>query len=136
MVQLNKYLKELGIDEKSCWLFKKENKENDDRYNPDEEGFVDAEFFSLDYSLSLYIYSHLCYFRDYCLCGYPGYMTFEEWKNIIDKMIEAFKLQIIEDNLWDKYPDEKERKKMSKNKQKKINYGMRLFIKYYNHLWY
>ncbi len=78
MVQLNKYLRELGIDEKSCWLFKKENKENDDRYNPDEEGFVDAEFFSLDYSLSLYIYSHLCYFRDYCLCSHPGYMTFEE----------------------------------------------------------
>jgi hypothetical protein len=51
-------------------------------------------------------------------------------------MIEAFKLQIIEDNLWDKYPDEKERKKISKSKQKKINYGMRLFIKYYNHLWY
>ena len=39
MIQLNKYLRELGIDEKN-WLFNKENKENDDRYNPDEEGFV------------------------------------------------------------------------------------------------
>jgi len=126
MVQLNRYLRELGIDEKSCWLFKKENKENDDRYNPDEDGFVDAEFFDLDYSLSLYIYSHLCYFRDYCLCGHPSSMTFEQWKSIIDKMIEAFKLQITTDNEWN----------VSKNKQKKINYGMRLFIKYYNHLWY
>lgn len=125
MIQLNRYLRELGIDEKN-WLFNKENKENDDRYNPDEEGFVNAEFFNLDYSLSLYIYSHLCYFRDYCLNGHPSSMTFEQWKSIIDKMIEAFKLQITTDNEWS----------VSKNKQKKIKYGMRLFIKYYNHLWY
>ena len=125
MLQLNRYLRELGIDEKN-WLFNKENKENDDRYNPDKEGFVDAEFFNLDYSLSLYIYSHLCYFRDNCLNGHPSFMTFEQWKSIIDKMIEAFKLQITTDNEWN----------VSKNKQKKINYGMRLFIKYYNHLWY
>ena len=58
-LKLNKYLKELGIDENN-WLFNK----IDDRYKPDEEGFVDAEHFSLDYSLSLYIYSQLCYFRD------------------------------------------------------------------------
>lgn len=53
-------------------------------------------------------------------------------------MIEAFKLQILEDNTWDRfqYPNEAERVKASKNRQKKINYGMRLFIKYYNHLWY
>lgn len=97
MLQLNRYLRELGIDEKN-WLFNKENKENDDRYNPDKEGFVDAEFFNLDYSLSLYIYSHLCYFRDNCLNGHPSFMTFEQWKSIIDKMIEAFKLQITTDN--------------------------------------
>lgn len=125
MIQLNRYLRELGIDEKN-WLFNKENKENDNRYNPDKEGFVDAEFFNLDYSLSLYIYSHLCYFRDNCLNGHPSSMTFEQWKSIIDKMIEAFKLQITTDNEWN----------VSKNKRKKINYGMKLFIKYYNHLWY
>lgn len=42
-------------------------------------------------------------------------------------MIEAFRLQIDLDTSSD-LP--------SKNKQKKINYGMRLFIKYYNHLWW
>ena len=57
----NKYLKELGIDE-HYWLFDKDN-QDDPRYVPDEEGFVDAEHFSLDTSLSLYIYSQLCYFR-------------------------------------------------------------------------
>ena len=54
ILKLNKYLKELGIDEHN-WLFDKETQEIDDRYKPDEEGFIDAEHFSLDYSLSLYM---------------------------------------------------------------------------------
>ena len=125
MVQPNKYLKELGIDE-HYWLFDEERRKTDKRYIPDEDGFVDAETFNLDMSFSMYIYSYLCYFRDNCLDGHPSSMTFEQWKSIIDKMIEGFKLQITTDNTWS----------ISKNKQKKINYGMRLFIKYYNHLWW
>ena len=125
MIQLNKYLREIGIDE-NYWLFDKGMQMIDSRYTPDEDGFVNAETFNLDMSLSMYIYSQLCYFRDNCLNGYPSSMTFEEWKSIIDKMIEAFKLQITEKNNYE----------ISKNKQKKINYGMRLFIKYYNNLWW
>ena len=62
MVFLNKYLKEIGIDE-NYWLFA--NKKIDERTLPDEEGFVPAEFFNLDTSLALYIYSHLCYFKEH-----------------------------------------------------------------------
>lgn len=124
MLQLNKYLRELGIDE-NYWLFKDAE---DDRYKPDEDGFVNAETFNLDATLSMIIYSYLCYFRDNCLVGHPGCMTFEKWKEIIDKMIEAFRLQIDLDENIDNIN--------SKNKQKKINYGMRLFIKYYNDLWW
>ena len=124
MVFLNKYLRELGIDE-HYWLFTDES--GDDRYEPDEDGFIDAETFNLDATFSMCIYSYLCYFRDHCMVGHPGCMTFEKWKEIIDKMIEAFKLQINLDN---------DENLPSKNKQKKINYGMRLFIKYYNHLWW
>lgn len=124
MLQLNKYLRELGIDE-NYWLFKDEE---DGRYKPDEDGFVNAETFNLDATLSMVIYSYLCYFRDNCLVGHPGSMTFEKWKEIIDKMIEAFRLQIDLDENINNID--------SKNRQKKINYGMRLFIKYYNHLWW
>ena len=124
MLQLNKYLRELGIDE-NYWLFKDEE---DGRYKPDEDGFVNAETFNLDATLSMVIYSYLCYFRDNCLVGHPGSMTFEKWKEIIDRMIEAFRLQIDLDENINNID--------SKNKQKKINYGMRLFIKYYNHLWW
>ena len=126
MLQLNKYLRELEIDE-NYWLFKNAKNNDDNRYLPDEDGFVNAETFNLDATLSMIIYSYLCYFRDNCLVGHPGSMTFEKWKEIIDKMIEAFKLQIDLDSNID-LP--------SKNRQKKINYGMRLFIKYYNHLWW
>ena len=131
MIKLNKYLREIGIDA-------------DPRYLPDEEGFVDAEFFSLDTSLSLYIYSHLCYFREYCLYGYSCYFSErykeragDKWKEILDKMIEAFKLLIIEDTSYkDNLGEKKKQYLLSKNKTKKIKYGMRLFIKYYQDLWY
>ena len=132
----NKYLKELGIDE-NYWLFSKSN-QGDPRYVPNEEGFVDAEHFNLDTSLSLYIYSQLCYFRDYPMtCGTPMGMTHEQWENTVDAMIEAFKLLIIEEDYSDRWNmTDKQWKQQSKNKRKKINYGLRMFIKYYGNLWY
>ena len=132
----NKYLRELGIDE-NYWLFSKSN-QGDPRYVPDEEGFVDAEHFNLDTSLSLYIYSQLCYFRDYPMtCGIPIGMTHEQWENTVNAMIEAFRLLIIEEDYSDRWiMTDKQWKQQSKNKRKKINYGLRMFIKYYNNLWY
>ena len=130
----NKYLRELGIDE-NYWLFNKDN-QDDSRYVPDEDGFVDAEHFSLDTTLSLYIYSQLCYFRDYPMtCGTPCGMTHEQWEEIVNSMITAFKLMIVEDNESWTLTD-KERKYRSKNRNKKINHGLRMFIKYYHNLWY
>lgn len=57
-------------------------------------------------------------------------MTFEEWKETLDHMIEGFKLLIQED---DNYPWDKTD---SKRRQRKINRGLRLFAKYFQHLWY
>lgn len=139
-LKLNKYLKELGLTEES-YPFNKV--ENDKRYEEDEDGFKDMEFFSLDYTLSLYIYSQLCYFREHCLCGYSGYFQYkykeraaEKWQEVIDDMIEAFRLLIIEDNTYQWYQSKKENYILSKNRKKKINKGLRYFIKYYNDLWY
>ena len=130
----NKYLKELGIDE-HYWLFDKNN-QDDSRYIPDEEGFVDAEHFSLDISLSLYIYSQLCYFRDYYMdYSTPVGLEHEQWQGIVNSMIEAFKLMIVEDKeSW--IGTRKEQYYRSKNRNKKINHGLRMFIKYYHSLWY
>ena len=135
MVKFNKYLKELGLNEDD---YPFNRVEGDSYYVEDEEGFKKSEFFSLDYSLSLYIYSQLCYFREYCLYGYPNGFTEEKWKDTLDKMIEAFKLIITEDQSFQQsmHLNIGERKIISKNRQKKINYGLRLFIKYFRNLWY
>lgn len=127
MLQLNKYLKELGIDE-NYWLFR-DRQLNDNRYKPDEDGFIPAEFWNLDSTLAMYIYSHLCYFRDNCNVGHPGNMSEEKWNKILDDMIIAFKLLIEKDETGYHSIE-------SKNRQKKIRYGLRLFIKYLYDLWY
>lgn len=135
ILKLNKYLKELGIDE-HYWLFDKSN-QFDSRYVPDEDGFVEAEHFSLDTTLSLYIYSQLCYFRDYPMtCVTPYGMTHEKWEKIVNSMIEAFRLMIVEDKECNGSMSKKEQYYHSKNRMKKINYGLRMFIKYYHNLWY
>ena len=118
MLQLNKYLKELGIDE-NYWLFR-DKQLNDNRYKPDEDGFIPAEFWNLDSTLAMYIYSHLCYFRDNCNVGHPGNMSEEKWNKILDDMIISFKL-LIEKDETDYHSIE------SKNRQKKIKFINFLF---------
>ena len=78
-MKTNKYLRELGyewydmpgsyIDENTAKKLGNDNKTSgclasDCRNEEDEEGFCDYEFFNLDNTLSLYIYSKMCYFRD------------------------------------------------------------------------
>ena len=128
MLKLNKYLRELGIDE-NFYLFDEKMKQLDCRYKEDENGFVPAECWNLDTTFAMYIYSHLCYFRDNCNVGHPGNMSEEKWNKILDDMITAFKL-LIEKDETDYHSIE------SKNRQKKIRYGLRLFIKYLYDLWY
>ena len=131
----NKYLKAIGIDE-NYWLFNKEHMD-DPRYQPDEDGFVDAEFFSLDTSISLYIYSQLCYFREYCLkYSIPMGLTEKQWKDTVDAMIKAFELMIVEEDTPIGYESPKAYRIRSKNRQKKINRGFRLFMDFYHSLWY
>ena len=128
MLKPNKYLREIGIDE-NFWLFK-DAKSGDDRYKPDEDGFVNAEFWNLDSTFAMYIYSHLCYFKEHCNVGHPGNMTWKQWNKCLDDMITAFRLLVEEDKITDY------KSMQSKNREKKINYGLRLFAKYIRSLWY
>ena len=128
MLKPNKYLREIGIDE-NFWLFK-DAKSGDDRYKPDEDGFVNAEFWNLDSTFAMYIYSHLCYFKENCNVGHPGNMTWKQWNKCLDDMITAFRLLVEEDKITDY------KSVQSKNREKKINYGLRLFAKHMRSLWY
>jgi len=125
MLQLNKYLREVGIDE-NYWLFKSQN---DTRYKPDEEGFIAAEYWNLDATLAMIIYSSLRYFKDHCNYGCPGCMTKEQWDKCLNDMIIAFELLVKKENY-------NLTKMQSKNQEKKIKYGLRLFAKHFNNLWY
>ena len=133
MVSYNHYLKEIGVNEMD-YPFSK----NDERYEPDEEGFVSAEFFDLDYTLALYIYSQLCYFRDHCVYVTPWGLTEKEWKDILNRMITAFKLIITADNDFanDNTLDPEKRRLASKRRQRKIARGMKDFVKYFHSLSY
>lgn len=149
-MKINKYLKELGLTQEDMPGYYDEKCKDDEkaasdpRNEEDEEGFCDYEFFSLDYTMSLYIYSKLCYFKEhYAHIATPGrltshsYSTSEEkrreqsaaahdkWISILDKMIQAFRIQI-----------EGYREGYEGIDREKVREGMQLFIEYYGCLWY
>ena len=114
----------------------------DKRNKEDSEGFCGYEFFSLDYSMALYIYPRLCKFReDYAHYGTPGCLCYDEndkqlpheessrrWMEILDKMILAFRY-IIKEPEW---KDIEECRAINA----KIEEGLKLFAEYYCSLWY
>lgn len=122
-MKYNHYLDELGFCEEE-WMYDNQNSP-DHRYRQNDEGFIPAMFYDLDVSLGMIIYSHLRYFKDNCLHSHPSGMTMEEWQSIVDKMIDAFKGMVVEDEY-----------RMSKRRKRALKQGLRLFIKYYQHLWY
>lgn len=148
MLHLNKYLKEIGYTEKS-FPFEGHNKK-DKRYKPDEDGFRAAEFYSLDHTFNLYIYSHLCYFREHIAdSSTPGPFLFKDgvedyenghkrWLKLVDKIIFGLKLEIID--------DEKEKQKLLKTNKtgteldklvtKKACRARELLVKYWYCFWY
>ena len=155
-MKINKYLKELGLEQEDMpgyydeKLLENEGTEDkagaDIRNKEDEEGFCEYEFFNLDYSMSLYIYSKLCWFREHVApLKIPGHLGFYEsitgitkkekaklhkarqkkWYEILDRMIEAFKLKIVGSQPGYEGID-----------AVKIREGMQLFIDYYDDLWF
>lgn len=148
-MKINRYLKELGLDWcdlpgnydgklHNCGIKKLENSAAaDPRNKTDDEGFCEYEFFSLDYSMALYIYPRLCKFRDeYAKFGTPGCFCYnkddqpdkkgdEKWLKTIDKIILAFKYIITDPSDVD-----------YKLKQKVVSRGLHLFAEYYNCFWY
>lgn len=150
-MKFNRYLEKLGLTEDDMPGYynprcKDDSKAaSDPRNEEDAEGFCSYEFFSLDYTLSLYIYSKLCYFREHIAeIATPGCLTpihdwnlskeeriersnaaHNKWLSIVDKMIEAFRIQI-----------QGYREGYEGIDREKVREGMQLFIEYYGSLWY
>lgn len=119
-MKLNKYLKELDLEQEDLPNYynpKLDISEDcrpgaDPRNEEDEEGFSGYEFFNLDRTLNLFVYSKLCYYREHIAdLVTPGELTslgykvddLEEqreaphklWLQILDEIIEGFKISIV-----------------------------------------
>lgn len=134
-IGFNKYLKNIGITEDKYWVYNDEAKDFDPRYQPDEDGFIEADAWNLNITLAMINYSYLCYFRDHCLHCYPPNISFEQWKHYIDAMIKAFELILTEEE-FDCSVSQEERMKASKNRWKQIRFGLKLYAKYFCDLWW
>lgn len=96
MIKLNRYLRELGIDEKNFYFSKGEN--NDPRYVPDEDtGIPQSHTWAMDGALTMVIYTYLKTFKDTNRQAYPARLTPEKWESILDEMIKGFASMIKEE---------------------------------------
>lgn len=118
-MKINKYLKKLGLKQYDMPGYYNEDLENhphlcdvpgaDIRNKEDNEGFCDYEFFNLEHTLDLIIYSKLCYFREHCAdFGTPSCfsswhtqtekqreMSHKAWLKTLDEIIEGFRISIV-----------------------------------------
>lgn len=97
-------------DEKRTELFKQQRL---------ERGFDDTETWNLDLTISRFILPRLKVFKEKTI-GYPPELTFEEWQDIIQKMIDYFEAKSNEDNFLEDIDSE----------------GFDLFCKYFESLWW
>lgn len=121
MIKLNRYLRDLGIDEKNFYFRKCEG---DDRYKPDEDtGIPQTHTWEMSGVLAMIIYTYLMQYKETVNgCCHPAFLTKEKWEEILDKMIQGF-ASIIKDE-------------ESKNAIKKQKRALDLFRKYFYCLWW
>lgn len=119
-MKYNHYLKEIGLRMRDVPSYFHDGEKCQ---RPNKEGFREAEFYNLNIHLACYIYSYLCEGRDIMIENPSFGMTKAKWVEIYDKMIKGFRLYLTVQN-------------PTKSQQKAINFGFRLFVKYFDALWY
>lgn len=86
MIKLNRYLRDLGIDEKNFYFSR-----DDKRYIPDEDtGIPDSHLWDMSGALAMIIYTYLMRYKEYKRMGYPAFTTEDKWESILDDMIKGF----------------------------------------------
>ena len=92
-----------------------------------DEEIRQRELWDLDLTMAIYIYPRIKYFKDhYAEMWYPGELNNnEEWLNILDKILLAFKIIIMSYKIDDIEYD-----------YKKVEEGLILFAKHFNDFWW
>lgn len=91
-------------------------------------GFDDTEMWSLDCTIAKFIAPRLRVFLEQAerIEDHPGNVTFQEWKGILEQMIEGFEI----------YPDHFNwSEEESDANWKKVNKALSLFHKWFFNLW-
>lgn len=118
----NHYLEELGIKFED-WPYEKEGEYG--AYREDHEGFIPAQFYDLDTTIGMFMFSHLRYFQEHCMDCHPQELSEKEWAQVIEDMIQGFKEMTRVETL-----------SRNPRRERIIQKGLKLFAKYYKHLWY
>lgn len=108
------FLNELDKNDKRIRKLKKQYK---------KRGFDDSETWSLDLTIAQFILPRLKRYKEITI-GCPASVSFEEWDEILDKMIKSFEI-IIKEEGW----PNKEQEKIQEE-------GLDLFRKYFLGLWW
>ncbi len=87
-------------------------------------GFCDADLWNLSFTIARFVYPRLVRFREMPRMGFPASLaSSEDWDRILDQMIPAFELLNRDD-----FTDEKAQIET-------IDRGLKLFAKWFEHLW-
>lgn len=87
-----------------------------------KRGFDNTELWNLYHTIAKFVHPRLKAFSKNPM-GHPGYISYDEWKRILKKMVVAFKEILDED------------KEDSNTNYDAIEEGLQLFSQYYRHLW-
>jgi hypothetical protein len=94
-------------------------------YQKITRGFSDEDTWSLDCTFSKFVLPRLERFKE-ITTGFPAELeTFEEWAEILDKMIEAHRV-IADDEIYF----------AGSERSESVTEGLELFVKYYHSLWW
>lgn len=116
----NKYYSGLAVEIRDS---SSEERQKEWRAQRDTLGFDETETWDLFVSIAQYTLPRLKHFRENII-SHPGTMTMDEWKDILQKMIDGFEI-VVDDNMYVNYPI----------KSKILEEGLALFAKYYTNLW-
>jgi hypothetical protein len=89
----------------------------------EEKGFDDSDLWSLDVTIARFVYPRLKRFKEHC-CSRPGNLTDKEWDDYLSQMVEAFEILSSEQVCT-----------TTKEQDRKIRRGLKLFYKYFRALW-
>jgi hypothetical protein len=93
----------------------------------EERGFDDTETWALDAAFAKFAIPRLKAFKERHIC-HPPSITFEQWDEIIQKMIDGFEEALTRDDTTERRGHEWD--------HAKVQEGLRLFAEWYGDLWW